>query len=91
MKLALGPLGLTLVGAAAMAFVAGCGSSSAHRAAEPRVGTTELSSVTFTLSRLAPASWEEGEPIARAATPAQTWGAASAPAPTPSPELMSTP
>ena len=93
MKLALGPLGAILVGAVAMSFGAGCAASAAPRG--PAVGTTELSSVTFMLSRLAPATWDgdEARTSTPAGAPAKTWGAVDAPAnaPAPAPELMSTP
>lgn len=93
MKLALGPLGVMLVGAVAMSFGAGCAASAAPRG--PAVGTTELSSVTFTLSRLAPAAWESDALVAPAGSPLKTWGAADAPAGAPAqaraPELTSTP
>ncbi len=97
MKLALGPLGVMLVGAAAILGGAGCGASGAQRA--PVVGTTEVSSVTFTLSRLAPATWDGDEFVAPARAPAQTWGGANANANAnaksangeTAPELMATP
>ncbi len=97
MKLALGPLGLMLVGAATIAFGAGCGTSASQRG--PAIGTTEVSSVTFTLSRLAPAAWDADELAPAEQPPAQrqtqTWGsAASAPsarAPAAAPELAKGP